>query len=92
MRQPDSRQGADSMKGETPASAQRGDEHGTSREEALVEDAHHDPTAFPALYACAGWFAHPRSKAGGGAWDKSPEHRVSVRCDRAASVEWSWRL
>jgi len=42
--------------------------------------------------ACAGWFAHPRSKAGDGAWDKSPEHRVSVRCDRAASVEWSWRL
>jgi len=51
MRQRDSRQGADSMKGDTPASAQRGDEQGSSREEALVEDAHHDPTAFPALYA-----------------------------------------
>ncbi len=43
-------------------------------------------------HTCAGWLAHPWLTARGRAVDTAPGHRVSARCDQAASVGGSWRL
>jgi len=52
----------------------------------------HTPAETEARYTCVGWLPHPRSKAMDRAVDKAPGHRVSTRCDQAASVDWSWHL